>query len=185
VKDALVVDGPWKDLWEHTPIGGVEIGDHDTRIDPLGLEFEQKQVDGVVVVLGIDLEGQDIIGVDVDGKVGIALHSAATRAVGWDLGRGADLDPLVVDTDDAAGTDDAEIGSEGGSRGGERSDPAVESSRGYGKHTCAATIAREQNLVNLDRDQACVKGMRRVREDARGKVSKGLVGAVRVVTVVA
>ena len=48
-------------------------------------------MNGVVVVLGIDIEGEDIIRVDVYGKVGITPDGAAALAVRTDLGRRTDL----------------------------------------------------------------------------------------------
>jgi hypothetical protein len=113
VKDALVVRGFGKDLGQHASIGGVEVGDDNTWRDAPGLELEKQEMDGMVVVLRIELKSEDVVGIDIDGEIGIAPDGAGTFAVGPDLRWRANLEPLVVDTDHAAGADDAEIGSQG------------------------------------------------------------------------
>jgi hypothetical protein len=103
------IDQLGKDLGQHARISGVEVRDDDARRDTLGLEFEEQEMNGVVVVLGIDLEGEDIIRIDVNGKVGVTPDSATPLAVRTNSRGGADLEPLVVNADDTAGADNTEI----------------------------------------------------------------------------
>ena len=124
----------------------------------------------MVVVLRVELEGEEVIGVDVDSKIGITPDGTGAFAVGRDLGRRADLDVFVIDADDTASTYDAEVSGECGGSRAERGDPAIESGGGHGEHPRTAAVGGEKDFVDLDGEQARLEWMWRMWEDAWGKV---------------
>jgi hypothetical protein len=58
---------------------------HHPGLNASGLEFQKDETHGLVVVLGVEFEGQEVIAVDVDGKVGVAPDGTATFPVGRHL----------------------------------------------------------------------------------------------------
>jgi hypothetical protein len=65
VEDALVVDGFGENLGNDVSIVQSHIGDHDTGPIALGAQGQQESRGVVLGVVGVDLDGQQIVGVAV------------------------------------------------------------------------------------------------------------------------
>jgi hypothetical protein len=116
----------------------------------------------LVVVLGVEFEGQDVIAVDVDGKVGVAPDGTATFAMGRHLGGGTDLDPFIIDAHHTAGAHHAEVSRQSQCCGAEGDQPVIDGRGLNVQHPRAATIGGEECFIDLDGQQAYLERVVRV-----------------------
>ena len=181
----LVMHGPGKNQREHAAVSRVQIANHDPRAEPLGFQFQQEQVHGLVTMLRVEFERQEVGTVSLDGEIGVAPDRAWPLPMWPDRRRGTHPHPLVIQADHAAGAHGAEVGAQAQRRRADRSDPVVDGGRTHAEHAGTAALSREQGGVDLDGQEPHLDRIGRVGQVAEGQRGEGVVGTVGVEAVIA